>query len=130
MEQSDNTVFSSSKLTSALEKLQWPMPVDYPTASVHDRKSFESAFRDLILLQEMSVKLNCALWAVLKLHSGENIEGSTNQTEMGFQGLYPLETLAHAISLRFRYHFETERETNRLDKVWFSSSSATCIDYS
>lgn len=75
----------------------------------------------------MSVKLNYALRAILKLHSGDNIEGSTNQ---GSQGLYPLETLAHAISLRFKYHFETERETNRLDKVWFSSSSITCIDFS
>ncbi|KAG1904794.1 RINT-1 family protein [Suillus fuscotomentosus] len=93
----------STKLNGVLENLQWPMAVDYPAASVHDRKSFESAFKDLILLQEI----------------GDNIEGSTNQ---GSQGLYPLETLAHAISLRFKYHFETERETNRLDKPeWYLS---------
>lgn len=55
-------------------------------------------------------------------HSGENLEGSPNQSERGFVGLYPLETLVHAISLRFKYHFETERETNRLDKVDFSTS--------
>ncbi|KAG1754984.1 RINT-1 family protein [Suillus paluster] len=96
----------SVKLASALDNLKWPMPVDYPAASVHDRKSFESAFKDLILLQEI----------------GENIEGSTNQLERGSEALYPLETLAHAISLRFKYHFETERETNRLDKPeWYLS---------
>ncbi|KAG2156521.1 RINT-1 family protein [Suillus bovinus] len=93
----------STKLNDALENLQWPMAVDYPAASVHDRKSFESAFKDLILLQEI----------------GEDIESSTKQ---GSQGLYPLETLAHAISLRFKYHFETERDTNRLDKPeWYLS---------
>ncbi|KAG1864638.1 RINT-1 family protein [Suillus subalutaceus] len=96
----------SAKLNAALENLQWPMAVDYPAASEHDRKSFESAFKDLILLQEI----------------GENIEGSISQLEIGSQGLYPLETLAHAISLRFKYHFETERETNRLDKPeWYLS---------
>ncbi|KAG0703168.1 RINT-1 family protein [Suillus ampliporus] len=103
---SDIKAMFSAKLTSALDNLKWPMPVDYPAASVHDRKSFESAFKDLILLQEI----------------GENIEGSTNQLERGSEGLYPLETLAHAISLRFKYHFETERETNRLDKPeWYLS---------
>lgn len=55
------------------------------------------------------------------LHSGEDLEGSTTQFEGGFVGLYPLETHAHAISLRFKYHFETERETNRLDKACFST---------
>jgi len=99
------------------------MAADYPAASVHDRKSFEAAFKDLILLQEMSVESYCAFWSILTLHSGENIEGSTHQLERGFEGLYPLETLVQAISLRFKYHFETERETNRLDKVCLSTSS-------
>ncbi|KAG2368779.1 TIP-1 family-domain-containing protein [Suillus spraguei] len=103
---SDIKEIFSAKLNSALENLQWPMAVDYPAASVHDRKSFESAFKDLILLQEI----------------GENTEGLKTQLETGSQGLYPLETLAHAISLRFKYHFETERETNRLDKPeWYLS---------
>ncbi|KAJ8596789.1 hypothetical protein M405DRAFT_756987 [Rhizopogon salebrosus TDB-379] len=96
----------SAKLSSMLDNLKWPMTIDYPVVSVHDRKSFESAFKDLIFLQEI----------------GENLEHSTNQPERGFVGLYPLETLVHAISLRFKYHFETERETNRLDKPeWYLS---------
>lgn len=103
---SDIKEIFSAKLNSALENLQWPTAVDYPAASVHDRKSFESAFKDLILLQEI----------------GENTEGLKNRLEIGSRGLYPLETLAHAISLRFKYHFETERETNRLDKPeWYLS---------
>lgn len=42
-----------SKLSSMLDNLKWPMTIDYPAVSVHDRKSFESAFKDLIFLQEM-----------------------------------------------------------------------------
>lgn len=33
------------------------------------------------------------------------------------EGLYPLQALVQPVALRFRYHFDSERETNRLDKV-------------
>lgn len=31
--------------------------------------------------------------------------------------LYSLQALVHPVSLRFKYHFEGSRQTNRLDKV-------------
>jgi hypothetical protein len=33
------------------------------------------------------------------------------------EGLYPLQALVEPISLRFKYHFEGSRLTNKLDKV-------------
>lgn len=33
------------------------------------------------------------------------------------EGLYPLQALVQPVALRFKYHFDSERETNRLDKV-------------
>ena len=32
-------------------------------------------------------------------------------------GLYPIQALVQPIALRFKYHFEGTRQTNRLDKV-------------
>ena len=32
--------------------------------------------------------------------------------------LLPLEVMAKPLELRFKYHFEGERPTNKLDKVW------------
>jgi hypothetical protein len=32
-------------------------------------------------------------------------------------GLYPLQALAQPVALRFKFHFEGTRKTNRLDKV-------------
>ena len=34
------------------------------------------------------------------------------------EGLYPLQALILPISLRFKYHFEGSRQTNKLDKVF------------
>ena len=34
--------------------------------------------------------------------------------------LLPLEVMVRPLELRFRYHFEGDRPTNRLDKVRFS----------
>jgi hypothetical protein len=33
------------------------------------------------------------------------------------EGLYPLQALVQPIALRFKYHFDGARQTNRLDKV-------------
>ena len=33
------------------------------------------------------------------------------------EGLYPIQALVQPIALRFRYHFEGLRQTNKLEKV-------------
>jgi hypothetical protein len=48
------------------------------------------------------------------LFSGENIR---HEAAAENQGLYPLQVLVQPVSLRFKYHFEGTRQTNRLDKV-------------
>lgn len=48
-------------LFSAAEKLQWPLPVDYPSAKVEVRKEFESAFLNLLRLQELCVSMVTSL---------------------------------------------------------------------
>ncbi|KAH7927393.1 hypothetical protein BV22DRAFT_1085155 [Leucogyrophana mollusca] len=99
---SDMKGFLSASLLSASEKLGWPMPVDYASASADDRKAFESAFTDLLRLQEIGEILHSSL-------PGNDHEG-----------LVPLEALVLPVAQRFKYHFDGDRQTNRLDKPeWY-----------
>ncbi|KAJ7456570.1 TIP-1 family-domain-containing protein [Mycena latifolia] len=94
----------SASLLTAAERLQWPMPVDYVTASPEDRKNFERAFSDLLKLQNI----------------GEKLRPPNPKERSEKDGLYPLQALILPISLRFKYHFEGTRQTNRLDKPeWY-----------
>ncbi|CCM00322.1 uncharacterized protein FIBRA_02352 [Fibroporia radiculosa] len=77
------------------------MPVDYLSASPDDRKAFESAFLNLLKLQTIGKRI----------HATDNMEK---------EGLYPIQALVQPVSLRFKYHFEGTRQTNRLDKPeWY-----------
>ncbi|KAF9269945.1 RINT-1 family protein [Marasmius fiardii PR-910] len=94
----------ASPLLEAAEQLNWPTPVDYAMFSADVRAKFERSFRRLLQLQRI----------------GEQI-GITEERNSGNKGgLYPLEVLVQPISLRFKYHFEGERQTNRPDKPeWY-----------
>ncbi|PCH33328.1 hypothetical protein WOLCODRAFT_111625 [Wolfiporia cocos MD-104 SS10] len=90
----------SGALLLAAEKLHWPMPVDYLAASLEDRRAFELAFANLLKLQTIGKKVH---------------DQSTDK-----EGLYPIQALVQPVALRFKYHFEGARQTNRLDKPeWY-----------
>ncbi|KAF8213543.1 TIP-1 family-domain-containing protein [Mycena galopus ATCC 62051] len=94
----------SSALLVASEKLGWPMPVDYIAASPQDRKDFERTFSDLLKLQNI----------------GEKLRPPNPNERSEKDGLYPLQALIQPLSLRFKYHFEGTRQTNRMDKPeWY-----------
>ncbi|KAJ6519399.1 TIP-1 family-domain-containing protein [Mycena sanguinolenta] len=94
----------SASLLAAAEKLGWPMPVDYVAAPQQSRKDFERAFSDLLKLQTI----------------GEKLRPQNPSERSEKDGLYPLQTLIQPISLRFKYHFEGTRQTNRMDKPeWY-----------
>ncbi|KAI0724222.1 RINT-1 family protein [Cerioporus squamosus] len=94
----------SSTLLEAAEKLKWPMKVDYASVAPNERKAFENAFYNLLKLQSM----------------GEKIRDASKRKASSREGLYPLQALVQAIALRFKYHFEGTRQTNRLDKPeWY-----------
>lgn len=87
-------------LLATAEKFGWPLPVNYATVSTNDRVVFENAFRNLLELQKQAGKIGVP----------------TNEND----GLYPLQALVQPIFLRFKYHFEGSRQTNRLDKPeWY-----------
>ncbi|EPS99064.1 hypothetical protein FOMPIDRAFT_1125069 [Fomitopsis schrenkii] len=94
----------SKSLLSAAEKLNWPQLVDYLSVAPEDRKRFEVAFLNCLRLQTL----------------GKAIRTRRDEMFVGAEGLYPLEALIEPIALRFKYHFEGTRQTNRLDKPeWY-----------
>ena len=57
---------------------------------------------------------NTSLCRELRAHEEENSHG-TNQHESLV--LLPLEVMVKPLELRFAYHFDSDKATNRLDKV-------------
>ncbi|KAI0666341.1 TIP-1 family-domain-containing protein [Trametes maxima] len=92
----------SSRLLEAAERLKWPVKVDYATAAPEDRRAFETAFGNLLRLQTI----------------GQSIRDASKRKSK--EGLYAIQALVQSIALRFKYHFEGTRQTNRLDKPeWY-----------
>jgi len=56
-----------------------------------------------------------------ELKAGDNAEAPTKDEPFV---LLPLEVMAKPLELRFKYHFEGDRPTNRLDKVGSRRSSS------
>ncbi|KAI0320451.1 RINT-1 family protein [Amylostereum chailletii] len=93
----------SAKLIGAAEPLKWPMPVDWKAVTQNDRAAFAQAFHNLLAFQQM----------------GEQIHGDGGRQSEGVS-LYAIQALVHPIALRFKYHFEGIRQTNKLDKPeWY-----------
>ncbi|KAI6045100.1 RINT-1 family protein [Pisolithus marmoratus] len=95
----DMKAILSATLVSVADSVNWPMAIDFPAASEEVRSKFQSAFSDLLRLQEI---------------------GQSLYSPQEDENLYPLQALVHPVALRFRYHFDGERETNRPDKPeWY-----------
>ncbi|KAI8366626.1 TIP-1 family-domain-containing protein [Radiomyces spectabilis] len=86
---------------ATLEGLSWPTPIKPPYGPQMKAKldKFEQAFFNLLLLQTSS---------------------SDHEELTGDNLLAPVSIMMEAISLRFRFHFEGSKPTNRLDKPeWY-----------
>ncbi|KAI8646514.1 TIP-1 family-domain-containing protein [Parasitella parasitica] len=83
-----------------LDSLSWPSPIKPPYGPQlgPKLKKFEEAFRNLLMLQK----------------SPENNESSKDDI------FSPISIMLEGLSLRFRFHFETSKPTNRIDKPeWY-----------
>lgn len=106
-------------LLKAAEALKWPLKVAYHTASPVDRKAFELAFDDLLRFQAQCVVSHRSVLSLM--FRGERIHATDSTIRVtrwqdGI-GLYPVQALVQPIALRFKFHFQGSRATNRVDKV-------------
>ncbi|KAF8744205.1 RINT-1 / TIP-1 family, partial [Rhizoctonia solani] len=96
----------SNRLVEASEKLSWPLPINLTVSSRSHVEAFQQAFIDLLSLQAEGEAIQTRNGAI------------DNRNER--DGLYSLEALILPIALRFKFHFDGTRPTNRLDKPeWY-----------
>ncbi|WWD15898.1 hypothetical protein CI109_100322 [Kwoniella shandongensis] len=91
----------SQNLSKACDTIGWPRKVVYETVTVEARRAFERSFQDLLILQA----------------EGEDLHGQERPPHWSAgKGLYPIQAMVQPIALRFRYHFQGSKGTNRVDK--------------
>ncbi|GEM09225.1 rint-1 family protein [Rhodotorula toruloides] len=97
----------SSRLLSKLESLGWPQPFAEPLDPYEDPRvaEFQTAFVDLLTLEH--------------LQANNPIPGPSKGAVLASpkpKPLLALGPLVHPLLLRFKWHFEGDRGTNRIDK--------------
>ncbi|KAF9904047.1 hypothetical protein BX616_001416 [Lobosporangium transversale] len=98
-------VHLAKKFQASLDAIGWPTPIPEPSTISNDKlDAFEDSFKDLLLLQEPTYG---------------TLDRSGDQP---YPPLLTTELMVAPLILRFRYHFEGKRSTNRLDKPeWYLS---------
>ncbi|KAG0212487.1 hypothetical protein BGX28_006254 [Mortierella sp. GBA30] len=93
----------SKKFQASLDGVGWPKPIPDASAISDDRlNAFEASFQEFLLLQEPT-------------HGKLDRSGDTP-----YPALLTTELMAAPLIMRFRFHFEGQRPTNRLDKPeWY-----------
>ena len=118
-----------SRLVKSLDALQWPtkkrsVPLDYHRDPVGIK--FRWAFFECAELDKMCVSPDKHSATSLHSRNRQTLHtlpalSSTKPQEQTVAVALPIHALAQPLVLRFRYHFDTQRPTNRLDKVGSSS---------
>ncbi|KAG0282386.1 hypothetical protein BGZ96_000538 [Linnemannia gamsii] len=93
----------AKKFQASLDAISWPKSIpDGFALSKEQQSNFETAFKELLLLQEPTFG---------------PLDRSDNKP---YPSLLAIEQMVAPLILRFRYHFEGKRPTNRLDKPeWY-----------
>lgn len=106
----------SSDLEQVLKKIRWPTP--QATIPSHLQEEWETAFAKLLDLQ------------MPELEGTAGPSGPTAKNKGKLPAvLLPFEVLVQPLQLRFRYHFDGDRPTNRIDRPeYFLSHITTLLD--
>ncbi|SGY67893.1 BQ5605_C004g02822 [Microbotryum silenes-dioicae] len=94
----------SARLLQRLEALGWPQPIKEPLDDYDQATAdFRASFTDLLILENIQTK--------------HPLPSSSNSvTTQPARPLLALAPLVHPLLLRFRWHFDGDRNTNRIDK--------------
>lgn len=104
------TAFASD-FEATLKKMQWPGKD--VTLDGQLEREWTDGVKKLLELQEPE----------LKARDSQTADSTRGEEPLV---LLPLEVMAKPLELRFKYHFEGERPTNKLDKV--SLKAGTCMN--
>ncbi|CAG8433280.1 4161_t:CDS:10 [Diversispora eburnea] len=100
----------TKKFEQTLDSLNWPTPIKLPYSTLTTEKlsAFKKAFIELLLLQR-------------PINVSEDSQSSSENTDNnGLPPLLPIQIMVEPLIIRFRYHFESKRPTDRIDKPeWY-----------
>ncbi|EUC32575.1 hypothetical protein COCCADRAFT_98340 [Bipolaris zeicola 26-R-13] len=107
----------SAQLEYTLKKIRWPLP--NATIPTNLREEWETAIIKLLDLQ------------LPELEGMSYANGPGNKVKLP-PVLFPMEVLVQPLEMRFRYHFEGDKPTNRIDRPEYFLSHITTLlnDYS
>lgn len=105
----------AKRLLEAAEALSWPASMAPGVSRSEKAAPFRAAFRELIDLQQTCVRLSCCSFDASR-------QAPSDASSAKERTILPLEVLVQPLTLRFRYHFDGKRQTNRLDKVCLSAA--------
>ncbi|KAI9680836.1 MAG: hypothetical protein M1817_004276 [Caeruleum heppii] len=97
----------ATELEGTLTKIHWPSPILKMNGQLLEE--WEQQVKKLLDLQEPELL-------------GRETAQDTEAAKRPPSSLLPLDVMMKALELRFRYHFDGERRTNRLDKPEYSLS--------
>ncbi|KAI9591618.1 TIP-1 family-domain-containing protein [Syncephalis fuscata] len=114
------------RFTRALEEIQWPAPIRYPHSSglAVKIRTFRRAFADLLVLEEPWAE-QLLRDAGIKETSGEDqgqektfslMKSTSTKGQFNIQSGLAIQLMVEPLLVRFKFHFEGKRPTNRLDK--------------
>ncbi|RIA95802.1 TIP-1 family-domain-containing protein [Glomus cerebriforme] len=114
----DMKIKLTKKFKQTLDALNWPTPikVPYPPNTTDKFSAFRKAFSELLLLQR-------------PVDVDEALESKNPKEDNGtLPPLLPMQIMVEPLIVRFRYHFDSKRPTNRIDKPeWYFSHVITTI---
>jgi hypothetical protein len=107
----------AAQLEHVLKKIRWPRPDAAIPSPLHDE--WETAIANLLDLQ------------MPELEKGDYQRGPSDKIKLPAV-LLPFEVLVRPLEMRFRYHFEGDKPTNRIDRPEYFLSHITTLlnDYS
>ncbi|CAG8436951.1 13894_t:CDS:10 [Rhizophagus irregularis] len=106
---------------ATLDAFNWPTPikVPYPPNTTDKFSAFRKAFTELLLLQRPA-----DVEEVSKPLESKN----SKEDNVLLPPLLPMQIMVEPLIVRFRYHFDSKRPTNRIDKPeWYFSHVITTI---
>ncbi|KAK4049402.1 hypothetical protein OIV83_004135 [Microbotryomycetes sp. JL201] len=98
----------SSRVLAALEGIGWPKPLKDRATLDAKFQTFQTAFSDMLVLQK--IQMSHPLPAASLLAARDRDSPTPAKPLIAFQ------PLVHPLLLRFKWHFEGDKNTNRIDK--------------
>ncbi|CAG8727016.1 937_t:CDS:2, partial [Acaulospora morrowiae] len=107
----------TKKFQRTLDSLNWPTPIELPYTPVTTEhlSAFKRAFKELLLLQK-------------PINVSDEFDSSLSTENNSLPPLLPIQIMVEPLIVRFRYHFDSKRPTNRIDKPeWYFTHVLTTI---